>query len=87
MAGFVDLECVRRAVLETLPQLGMADCTRLRETALLGDLDLPGRRFQCDQIRAVWFVDSPVINFFSEDGEMLIAVSLETQATPQPAAA
>jgi len=72
-----EIEQVRRVVIETLPELGVdeSDSSSVRETVLLRDAKHAGRRFLCERVRAVWFIDSPQIDFFSQDGVFLKAVS------------
>lgn len=84
-----DLEPVRQIVLKTLPELGFdaAKPADVSETELLRDEDHPGRRFQYDAIRAVWFLDSPVVHFFSQDGQFLKAVAVEPAFKSRQAAA
>ena len=41
----------------------------VRETTLYCDQAQPGRRFQYDDLRAVWFPGRETVEFFSADGE------------------
>ena len=82
------IESVRRLVLTTIAQL--ADATNapisLVERALEHGPEQLGRRFQYRGIRAVWFADSGVIDFFTEDGHLLATVP-DTLRDAEPIAA
>jgi hypothetical protein len=83
------LEYIRGVVLATLTELGMpeADWSLVSETTLLRDRSHPGRRFQYHAVRAVWFADARVIEFFSADGLFLKTVPLGPEKAPKQAAA
>jgi len=72
-----EFEDVRRAVVRTLRELGIEDdgSFPLYET-ILCDQNRSGRRYQCDDVRAVWFSGRDTIEFFSGDGEFLCAASV-----------
>jgi len=80
-----EFENVRRTVIRTFRELGVEDdgSSPLRETTILCDRSHAGRRFQCDDVRAVWFSGRDTIEFFSDDGEFLCTANV----TPKPLAA
>lgn len=89
MDSVVELEDVRRVVVCTLGELGVegVDQSALHETLLLCDQVQPGRRFQYDDVRAVWFPDRATVDFFSMDGEFIRAVAVQLGSRTTQAAA
>jgi hypothetical protein len=85
----VQLEDVRRVVVRTLSEMGAeeVDESLVRETTLYSDHAQPGRRFQYDDLRAVWFPDREMVEFFSADGEFLRTVAIPQNPLAAQAAA
>ncbi len=83
------IESARQIVLATLARLGtpQVDGAKIKETALLSDRDHPGRRFQFEKIRAIWFADAGAIEFFDDDGNLLETVHVRPPAPSGQAAA
>jgi hypothetical protein len=83
------VELARQIVLATLSRLStpQIDGAAVKETALLGDRNDPGRRFQFEKIRAIWFADSSAIEFFDDDGNLLETVDVERSVPNGQAAA
>jgi hypothetical protein len=89
MEPTAQLEILREIVLRTLAELGIpdADWSLVSQTSLLRDAEHPGRRFQFDGIRAIWFSDRSEIDFFAEDGRLLTSVTVPTLRVARPHAA
>jgi hypothetical protein len=83
MEAMLPIESIRRLVLATLAELGMPDAnwSLVKETVLRRDRSHTGRRFAYAGVRAVWFPEANVVDFFAEDGTFLKTVPL---AGPQP---
>jgi hypothetical protein len=69
---------VRQLVVATLAELGSPPADgALEERVLHRDPVHCGRRFQYRSIRAVWFVDSPAVDFFTDEGDFLTSVPVD----------
>jgi hypothetical protein len=82
------IEMVRAVVSSTLSEMGIAALERVLfdEKALHRDAEHVGRRFQCQRVRAVWFDDAEAVDFFADDGHLLVSVPLPGQSAVRVAA-
>jgi len=62
------LEFVRQYVEETFSKLGASSPGSFRETILVRDGNYCGRRFVCDELEAVWFVEEDELKFHGPRG-------------------
>lgn len=86
----VQLQILREIVLRTLAELGVpdADWSLVDQVMLQRDAKHFGRRFEFQGIRAVWFADRGMVDFFDEKGHLLTTMSVPTPtACPQTRAA
>jgi hypothetical protein len=83
------LQVLHDIVLHTLAELGMpdADWSLVDQFVLQRDQKHFGRRFEFQGIRAVWFPDRAMIDFFDEHGHFLTTAPVPTPAQIRPAAA
>jgi hypothetical protein len=83
------IEALRQVVLQTLVELGTpeADWSLVKQTTLLRDRDHPGKRFEFHGVRAIWYNDRNIIDFFTEDGRFLLTVPVASPNLARPHAA
>jgi hypothetical protein len=77
MSNVASSEKVRAAVGWQLKKLGVRDTGSMHETILIHNGLFCGRRFQCEEFQAVWFLEEDEIKFFGPCGEMLQVSSVE----------
>ena len=68
-------EHIRRLIQHTFSQFGTPSDASPDETILVREGHYCGHRFQCEGLRAVWFVEEDQIKFYGEDGTILKVVS------------
>ena len=63
----MDVNHIRRFVIDLLPELGFARTEPNWETLLVSDGQPLGCRFEFDQVRAYWFAARRAIEFYGAD--------------------
>lgn len=69
-ASHTKTEKVRGLIRETFGRLGVA-ADDVRETILIRDGYYCGRRYECDGLQAIWFIEENQLKFHSQDGRVL----------------
>jgi hypothetical protein len=80
------LDSARDFVTQTWEEFG-ADLTQAREeTILIRDGYYCGRRFHCDGLVAVWFIEEKQVKFYDREGQIsrVSALPEVTPAVEQP---
>lgn len=72
-----NVNAVRELVLETVPQLGVAETQMCRETNWTRPGFFHGRRFDFASVRAVWFVEEEQVKFYRSDRKLLKVLRLD----------
>lgn len=72
----MDVNRIRRFVVDLLPELGFARTEPNWETVLVSDGKPLGFRFEFDQVRAFWFATRQAIEFYGDDWVPLKVVGL-----------
>lgn len=87
MTTVTQIEVLKEVVLRTLAELGMpqADWSLVHQKSLHRDREHAGTRFEYRGVRAVWYPDRQVIDFFGEDGHFLASVPVHGQTLPHAA--
>ena len=80
MSHSVQLERIRRFVLRTFLQYGADDSCSVGETILVQNGYYCGRRFTCNELHAVWFVEEGELKFYGEDGTVFKVIATDTIA-------
>jgi hypothetical protein len=78
------IEGIRQAIRESLAQLG-CDTAELHEAILIRGGMYCGRRFECAEGSAVWFLEENQIKYFNADGGLLKVVRLPQITTRRAA--
>lgn len=65
------LDLVRQHVRSTFQTEGVENVDDCCETILVRDGFYCGRRFVCDSLRAIWFLEEQVIKFYGSEGKFL----------------
>ena len=74
------LEIAREFVAQIWEELG-ADLSRPREeTIMIRDGYYCGRRFQCDGLLAVWFIEEGEVKFYDRQGQVMRVATLPESA-------
>lgn len=63
----MDVERVRRRVIESLPELGFPKSEPNWETLLISEGRPTGCRFEFDHVRAYWFASRDAVEFYRHD--------------------
>lgn len=63
----MDVDRVRRLVVESLPELGFPKAQPNWETLLMHEGRPTGWRFEFDQLRAYWFAERESVEFYRDD--------------------
>lgn len=63
----MNVDRVRRMVVESLPELGFPKAQPNWETLLVNDGRPTGCRFEFDQLRAYWFAEREAVEFYRDD--------------------
>jgi hypothetical protein len=71
MSHSVQLERIRRFVQKAFVRIGTDASSSIRETILVQSGYYCGRRFSCDNLHAVWFVEEGELKFYGADGTVL----------------
>jgi len=79
---------VRARVQEIFVELGVAADQPIQEAILIKDSHYCGRRFQCDGVQVVWFVEENQLKLYGRDGSLLsVRVALPEPELSIPRAA
>ncbi len=70
---------VRAVINETFRQQGVCDGTVAVESMLMQDGFFCGRRFQCEELQAVWFFEDNQIRFYDQAGNVTLECSADDQ--------
>ena len=70
-------ECVRIGILATFNGLGCPIDEELQETILIRDGCYCGRRFDCDGMQAVWFVEEQQIKLYDREGQLFEVLGVQ----------
>jgi hypothetical protein len=62
------LQQIRKVIRETFAEFGGSTDQSLGEAMLIRDGFFCGRRFQCDGLHAVWFLEEHEIKFYDRNG-------------------
>jgi hypothetical protein len=65
-----EMQEVRHIVENTLQKLGAGSDSEPLESILIRNGYYCGRRFDCDGIQAVWFIEENEIKFYGKDGSV-----------------
>jgi hypothetical protein len=71
MSHSVILERIRHFVQQTFAQIDADAPSAIRETILVQNGYYCGRRFTCNELHAVWFVEEGELKFYGPDGAVL----------------
>jgi len=71
MSHSVLLERIRHFVQQTFVQFDADASSSIRETILVQNGFYCGRRFSCNELHAVWFVEEGELKFYGPDGSVL----------------
>ena len=61
---------VRQQIRGTFAQLGASTDREIQETILIRDGFYCGRRFECDGMHAIWFMEENQIKYYGRDGSV-----------------
>ncbi len=75
-------DVVRHHLRQRFTSLGADPAAQLHESLLIRGGFYCGRRFQCDGMQAVWFVEEQQLKLFDRDGCLV-----QTEPAPTPARA
>ncbi len=78
------LEQVRSLIHATLQRQGADPNCPLREAMLIRDGFFCGRRFERDQLQAVWFVEENEVKFYDRLGAITQVLTLTRDSLQQP---
>jgi len=73
------LEAIRRLTRNTFAHLGAKAPVEISENILIRDEMYCGRRFQCGELEAIWFVEEDEIKIYGGNG-MVVRVMSATDA-------
>ena len=65
------VEKMRQAIATELQRLGARDPQAMHETILIYNGLFCGRKFQCNEYQALWFLEENEIKFFGPCGDLL----------------
>jgi hypothetical protein len=65
------LEIIRTLVRSAFRELGANEDAQLREKILIREDLYCGRRFQCNDLQAVWFIEEDEIKIYGSDGAVV----------------
>jgi hypothetical protein len=68
---------VRQHTRRRLEDLGAEAHAELIETILIRDGYYCGRRFECDGLSAVWFVEEGQVKFYQRDGSVVTTCTVD----------
>jgi hypothetical protein len=71
MSHSLQLERIRHFVQQTFVQFSADASSNVRETILVQNGYYCGRRFTCNELQAVWFVEEGELKFYGPDGTVL----------------
>ena len=87
MAISSQLDRIRRHVEEAFRQLGSPCPKAFREIILVNDGHYCGRRFVCEDLEAVWFIEEAEVKFYGPDGTVLQVATFGMRGTQSLGAA
>jgi len=64
------MHSVRQQIRGTFAQLGASPDREIEETILIRDGFYCGRRFECDGLHAIWFVEENEVKYYGRDGSV-----------------
>ncbi len=81
MPPHIHSKSIHQIVADNLAELGMTDapCTRL--TVITHNGFCVGRRFLFDRFQAVWRMAEGILEFYSDDGELLRRVGVDPESS------
>lgn len=82
MHPHIHSKSIHQIVADNLAELGMADAPCTRMTVITHDGFCVGRRFLFDRFQAVWRMAEGIVEFYSDDGELLRTAGVDPE-TPQ----
>lgn len=62
------MHTVRQQIRGTFAQLGASTDHAIEETILIRDGFYCGRRFECDGLHAIWFLEENQVKYYGRDG-------------------
>jgi hypothetical protein len=68
---------VRQTIRRTLAEFGAPTDAEMRETILIRDGLYCGRRFDCDGMQAIWFIEEDELKFYGLDGTVALVCGLK----------
>jgi len=78
------LEAIRRLTRNTFAQLGARPPVEISENILIRDEMYCGRRFQCGELQAVWFVEEDEVKIYGDEGAVVRVMSATDALHTEP---